>query len=649
MIELQAAKIARNFGAELLFEDISLQIQTHDRVGLLGRNGTGKSTILKILAGIEKPDAGQVSLARDKQVGYLDQYALQKSHRTIWDEMLPCFDKERGLLAAHDRTAQKIASSSTMVDEALYQELLMELDSLQQQIDLTDAYNYEAEIKIVLNGFRFFQEDYDRSITTLSGGQQTRLALAKLLLQKPDILILDEPTNHLDIETLAWLENYLITRRTTLIVVSHDQYFLDKICTKIYELSPNHLEFYNGNYSFYLKERVTRYETRLKAFDKQQKEIAKLEDFVAKNIVRASTTKRAQSRRKQLEKMDRLERPKQNKRDMHLQFSTIEDSGKDVLSLQDLSIGYDHPLATDIELELTRQEAIAIVGPNGIGKSTLLKTILGKIPPIYGEIRVGTKVSFGYYDQQQQSLTAKKTILAELWDGHPTLPEEAIRTLLGSFLFSGEDVLKTIGQLSGGERARVSLAKLALDHDNTLLLDEPTNHLDIDSKEVLEDALQSFDGTLLFVSHDRFFINQIATSILELDGTSSRLYPGDFDYYQEKKAEEKAIAELLEEEKAKNNPISDTTLTTNEQDFQDQKKKARAERQLKRRLASVEEALEAIQTEKTAIHLDLENPDTYTDAEKMKSLQADLSTLDKKEAQLEEEWTTIGMELEEWQ
>lgn len=649
MIELQAAKIARNFGAELLFEDISLQIQTHDRVGLLGRNGTGKSTILKILAGIEKPDAGQVSLARDKQVGYLDQYALQKSHRTIWDEMLSCFDKERGLLAAHDRTAQKIASSSTMVDETLYQELLMELDSLQQQIDLTDAYNYEAEIKIVLNGFRFFQEDYDRSITTLSGGQQTRLALAKLLLQKPDILILDEPTNHLDIETLAWLENYLITRRTTLIVVSHDQYFLDKICTKIYELSPNHLEFYNGNYSFYLKERATRYETRLKAFDKQQKEIAKLEDFVAKNIVRASTTKRAQSRRKQLEKMDRLERPKQNKRDMHLQFSTIEDSGKDVLSLQDLSIGYDHPLATDIELELTRQEAIAIVGPNGIGKSTLLKTILGKIPPIYGEIRVGTKVSFGYYDQQQQSLTAKKTILAELWDGHPTLPEEAIRTLLGSFLFSGEDVLKTIGQLSGGERARVSLAKLALDHDNTLLLDEPTNHLDIDSKEVLEDALQSFDGTLLFVSHDRFFINQIATSILELDGTSSRLYPGDFDYYQEKKAEEKAIAELLEEEKAKKNPISDTTLTTNEQDFQDQKKKARAERQLKRRLASVEEALEAIQTEKTAIHLDLENPDTYTDAEKMKSLQADLSTLDKKEAQLEEEWTTIGMELEEWQ
>ena len=320
-----------------------------------------------------------------------------------------------------------------------------------------------------------------------------------------------------------------------------------------------------------------------------------------------------------------------------------------MLSLQDLSIGYDHPLATDIELELTRQEAIAIVGPNGIGKSTLLKTILGKIPPIYGGIRVGTKVSFGYYDQQQQSLTAKKTILAELWDGHPTLPEEAIRTLLGSFLFSGEDVLKTIGQLSGGERARVSLAKLALAHDNTLLLDEPTNHLDIDSKEVLEDALQSFDGTLLFVSHDRFFINQIATSILELDGTSSRLYPGDFDYYQEKKAEEKAIAELLEEEKAKNNPISDTALTTNEQDFQDQKKKARAERQLKRRLASVEEALEAIQTEKTAIHLDLENPDTYTDAEKMKSLQADLSTLDKKEAQLEEEWTTIGMELEEWQ
>ena len=590
---LQTQNVTRRFGGEVLFSGITFEIKDNARIGLVGRNGAGKSTLLKIIGDIETPDEGQVIKKKDLTIGFLDQHGGLESDRSIWDEMLEIF---RPLLEIEQRMRDlelKMADNSQM-DEHESESLFKEYNRLQETFDRRNGYGYRSEIKMVLHGFQFFEEDYDMPIHHLSGGQKTRLSLAKLLLEKRDLLILDEPTNHLDIDTLSWLETYLMNYRGALVIVSHDRYFLDKITNETYEMNFGQLDYFKGNYSAYLEEKAARYEKQQKDFEKQQKEISDMEDFVARNLARASTTRRAQSRRKQLEKMDRIIKPKSNERSAYFSFTPERESGNVILQGKDLAVGYkpDTVLSEGINLDIRKGDTIALIGPNGIGKSTLLKTLVEHIPPMAGEVSLGTKIDIGYYEQEQENLTANKSVLNEVWDDHPLLNEETIRTFLGSFLFTGQDVEKSISSLSGGERARVSIAKLALNHDNFLVLDEPTNHLDIDSKEVLENALIDFDGTLLFVSHDRYFINRLANKIIEIDPDGATLYLGDYDYYLHKKEElyeqnrAKEVEEVLSN---KTDEQIDEEQSTN--NWVDRKEAKRETRRIEREIADAEKSI----------------------------------------------------------
>ena len=590
---LQTQNVTRRFGGEVLFSGITFEIKDNARIGLVGRNGAGKSTLLKIIGDIETPDEGQVIKKKDLTIGFLDQHGGLESDRSIWDEMLEIF---RPLLEIEQRMRDlelKMADNSQM-DEHESESLFKEYNRLQETFDRRNGYGYRSEIKMVLHGFQFFEEDYDMPIHHLSGGQKTRLSLAKLLLEKRDLLILDEPTNHLDIDTLSWLETYLMNYRGALVIVSHDRYFLDKITNETYEMNFGQLDYFKGNYSAYLEEKAARYEKQQKDFEKQQKEISDMEDFVARNLARASTTRRAQSRRKQLEKMDRIIKPKSNERSAYFSFTPERESGNVILQGKDLAVGYkpDTVLSEGINLDIRKGDTIALIGPNGIGKSTLLKTLVEHIPPMAGEVSLGTKVDIGYYEQEQENLTANKSVLNEVWDDHPLLNEETIRTFLGSFLFTGQDVEKSISSLSGGERARVSIAKLALNHDNFLVLDEPTNHLDIDSKEVLENALIDFDGTLLFVSHDRYFINRLANKIIEIEPDGATLYLGDYDYYLHKKEElyeqnrAKEVEEVLSN---KTDEQIDEEQSTN--NWVDRKEAKRETRRIEREIADAEKSI----------------------------------------------------------
>ena len=646
MILLQGQGLARHFGPDVLFENISLEVQERSRIALVGRNGTGKSTLLKILAGIEEPSLGMVSKKKDLSIGYLDQYASVDSENTIWEEMIELFKGVEALKQEALLIADKLGNPDVLANESLYQQTLACYDDLQEQLNKMNAYGYEGEIRSVLHGFRFFPEDYDKPIQQLSGGQRTRLALAKILLEKHDILILDEPTNHLDIETLTWLEDYLKSSPVSLLIVSHDQYFLDKVCQEVYEIHHHTCEYYKGNYSYYVTERENRFLLQQKAYEKQQEKIQKLEEFVAKNIVRASTTKRAQSRRKQLEKMERIEKPQSDSRSARFSFSVQKESGNQVLNVQDAYIGYDgQTLAGPINLNIRKQEAIAIVGPNGIGKSTLLKSLTQEIPWIAGESSLGANVQVGYYDQNLSGLNSKTTVLEELWSRHTTMPEKDIRTILGSFLFSGKDVEKSTAQLSGGEKARLALAKLSLEHDNFLLLDEPTNHLDIDSKEVLEQALIEYDGTICFVSHDRYFINQVATSILEITPEGSTLYLGDYDYYIEKKQE----LEALKQEEATPVVQVEVALTDTKKNYLSSKEEQKQLRTLTRQVEQLEEKLHQIEQEISSVHEELTLEEVYTNPTRSSELQQTLQTLNESLEEVMMEWEEASLALEEFQ
>ena len=646
MILLQGQGLARHFGPDVLFENISLEVQERSRIALVGRNGTGKSTLLKILAGIEEPSLGMVSKKKDLSIGYLDQYASVDSENTIWEEMIELFNGVEALKKEALLIADKLGNPDVLANESLYQQTLTRYDDLQEQLNKMNAYGYEVEIRSVLHGFQFYPEDYDKPIQQLSGGQRTRLALAKILLEKHDILILDEPTNHLDIETLTWLEDYLKSSPISLLIVSHDQYFLDKVCQEVYEIHHHTCEYYKGNYSYYVNERENRFLLQQKAYEKQQEKIQKLEEFVAKNIVRASTTKRAQSRRKQLEKMERIEKPQSDSRSARFSFSVQKESGNQVLNVQDAFIGYDgHTLAGPINLNIRKQEAIAIVGPNGIGKSTLLKSLTQEIPWIAGESSFGANVQVGYYDQNLSGLNSKMTVLEELWSRHTTMPEKDIRTILGSFLFSGKDVEKSTAQLSGGEKARLALAKLSLEHDNFLLLDEPTNHLDIDSKEVLEQALIEYDGTICFVSHDRYFINQVATSILEITPEGSTLYLGDYDYYIEKKQE----LEALKQEEATSVVQAEVALTDTKKNYLSSKEEQKQLRTLTRQVEQLEEKLHQIEQEISFVHEELTLEEVYTNPTRSTELQQTLQTLNESLEEVMMEWEEASLALEEFQ
>jgi ATP-binding cassette subfamily F protein 3 len=639
MILLQANQIARYFGADTLFENIHLEVASKARIGLVGRNGAGKSTLLKIIANIEAPDAGQVIKNKQATLGYLAQDTGLDSTETIWNEMLKAFDTVRQM-EARMRDVE-VAIGETPESDSRYTSLLKEYDQLQHDFNEQNGYGYENEIRSVLHGFKFDESFYDKEISTLSGGQKTRLALARMLLVKPDILILDEPTNHLDIETLAWLEDYLQGYSGALLIVSHDRYFLDRVVNEIYEISRHKIRHYTGNYSRYLDLKAAQLASDWKAYEKQQVEIEKLEDFVARNLVRASTTKRAQSRRKTLEKMDRLDRPDGKEKSAKFMFDIDKVSGNVVLQVEEAAIGYEETLSEPIDLDIRREDAIALVGPNGIGKSTLLKSLIGQIPFIKGTPHFGTNVTVGYYDQGQADLHGNKTILAELWDEHPTTPEKDIRNVLGGFLFSGEDVEKTIPLLSGGEKARVALAKLSMNKENFLILDEPTNHLDIDNKEVLENALIDYQGTLLFVSHDRYFINRIANKVIELSPEGSKLYLGDYDYYLEKKKEEEEIAELQAKEAA---PVE-----APKKKFYQDKEQQKLIRSLRRKIEAIEETLSTLDEEIAELEIQMSQPDILNDHVQLLELTNDLEA---KKAEQEEQlssWEELSLELEEFE
>lgn len=640
MILMQGSDIARTFGADVLFEGINFSLQEHSRVALVGRNGAGKSTLLKIIAGVEDSSRGVVSKVKDLSMNYLAQDQGLNSKRTIYEEMLSVFEELRAL----EQELRQMEVEMSTLSGADLQTLMTRYDDLSEQFRHQSGFTYEAEMKAVLNGFHFHEESWKQQISELSGGQKTRLALAKMLLEKPQLLILDEPTNHLDIETLAWLENYLKNYDGALLIVSHDRYFLDKVVNEVFELSRGALSRFTGNYSRYIELREQKQALEEKEFEKQQKEIAKLEDYVAKNLVRASTTKMAQSRRKKLEKMERLDAPKAGEKSAHIMFSAQKTSGNIVLTVRDAEIGFvstdknepDVILSKSISIDEKKGEAIALVGPNGVGKTTLIKSIIGQIPFLKGQAKLGANVSVGYYDQEQGRLTPSNTVLDELWNDHPLLPEVEIRTMLGAFLFSGEDVKKAVAMLSGGEKARLLLAKLAMDHDNFLMLDEPTNHLDIDSREALEKSLTEFDGTLFFVSHDRYFINRVATKVIELSREGSQVFLGNYDYYLEKKAQQLAVSA---------DEITEDTESRSQIDFQAQKESQKNRRKLEREVERLEKDLDDIDQNITIItaqmHKDLQ------DFVKLGELQVQIDQLNAQKENREIELLEVMEALEE--
>ena len=645
MIVLQVNQLYKSFVTDEILSGVKLEVQHRDRVALVGRNGAGKSTLLKIIAGQMSYDSGEIIIPKDVKVGYLEQHAGIDSALSIWDEMMTIFSNLHTMEQTLRGLEQKMADPAVYGDSEAYARIMAEYDQLQHDFKEAGGYQYEADTRSVLHGMQFFPEDYDKPIRSLSGGQRTRLALAKLLLSKPNLLILDEPTNHLDIETLSWLEGYLKGYDGAILIVSHDRYFLDQVVSIVYEVSRTRVAKYTGNYSAYLEEKAKNYERDMKMFERQQDEKAKLEAFIQKNIARASTTKMAQSRRKMLERTEWMDSPDGEEKSASFGFTIERQSGNDVLSVDELAIGYPgKEISRNISMRIFREDRIALVGPNGVGKSMLLKTVVKDLAALGGDIRYGTNVQIGYYDQEQAKLNSNKTVLAELWDEWPLMNEKDIRTVLGNFLFSGDDVAKPVNSLSGGEKARLALAKLMMQKCNFLVLDEPTNHLDLDSKEVLENALIDYPGTLLFVSHDRYFINRIATKVVELSQVGAFEYLGDYDYYVEKKQELEELAAMQAASAAAKStaaavPAKAATSTID-------KEAKKRERQILRTIGDLESRMASLDDEIKEYEEDLCEPDIFSDHEKALDIQTKLDAAREAHEAFEMEWLELNEELE---
>lgn len=636
---IQLNNVTKNFVVNEIFSNVKMEINDKDRVAIVGRNGAGKSTLLKIISGELSFDSGERTISKNTTIGYLSQEFIVREDLSIYEEMITCFDEIISLEANLEKLSYELTPENIENDPAL----LDRFDRLQNEVLTHKDYHYKSKIESVLYGLDFTKDVFDKKISTFSGGEKTRLSMAKLLLSEPDLLILDEPTNHLDMENVAWLENYLSSYNGAIVIVSHDRYFLDKVVNAVYNLEFGKLKKYVGNYSKFLKQYEEDYEKQLKEFTSQQKDIKRLEEFVQKNIARASTSKMAKSRQKVLDKMELIDNPKKDDKAANIEFNIKEQSGRDVLMIENLKVGYDgKQVGNAYNFSVYKGDRIAIVGRNGIGKSTLIKTIAKKQNAISGSVHYGSKVSLGYYDQKQAEFESSKTILNELWDEYPLMKEAEVRTVLGRFLFRGDSVLKIVRDLSGGEKARLQLAKLMLEKNNLLVLDEPTNHLDITSKQVLEDALENYEGTIVFVSHDRYFINKIANKVLDITGDDYSIYLGNYDYYLEKR-EQELIAKKLKEEK------TDEVQEKVANDYALGKEEKKRIRKLERTREELLEKIELLEEKVTLVNNELTKEEVYTDAVKVQEYNEELRSLNQEIEDLNNTWLEIEEELESLQ
>lgn len=636
---LSCQGISKSFGEKVILEDASFHIEEREKAALIGNNGAGKTTLLRIIMEEIHADAGQVVLAKDKRIGYLAQYQDVQGHLSVYEELLSTkqyiIDMEERLRAME---VQMKNASGEELDR-----LMNSYTRLTHEFELENGYAYKSELMGVLNGLGFTEEDFTKQVATLSGGQKTRVALGKLLISKPDILLLDEPTNHLDMESIAWLETYLLNYPGAVFIVSHDRYFLDKVVTKVIEIDAGQVRMYAGNYSAYAEKKAQLRDAQYKAYLNQQREIKHQEAVIVKlkSFNREKSIKRAESREKMLNKIQRIDKPIEVQSQMRLSLEPRVVSGNDVLTVEDLAKSFpQQKLFSNISFQIKRGERIALIGNNGTGKTTMLKILNGLLDADAGSFSLGAKVQIGYYDQEHHVLHAEKTIFEEISDTYPTLTETQIRNMLAAFLFTGDDVFKVISSLSGGERGRVSLAKLMLSEANFLILDEPTNHLDIASKEILEEALNSYTGTVLYVSHDRYFINQTATRILDLTNQSVVNYIGDYDYYLEKKEEltEKYAPTAQEAtEEAKEETSSEGKLT-----WQQQKEEQARKRKQENELKKVEKRIEELETRDKEIDDTLVLPDVCTNVGRCAELSREKDKIQAELEELYEKWEELA-------
>ena len=634
---LSCQGISKSFGEKVILEDASFHIEEREKAALIGNNGAGKTTLLRIIMNELHADAGQVVLAKDKRIGYLAQYQDVQGHLSVYEELL---STKQYIIDMEDRLRAMEVQMKNASGEEL-DRLMNSYTRLTHEFELENGYAYKSELMGVLNGLGFTEEDFSKQVATLSGGQKTRVALGKLLISKPDILLLDEPTNHLDMESIAWLETYLLNYPGAVFIVSHDRYFLDKVVTKVIEIDAGQVRMYNGNYSAYAEKKAQLRDAQYKAYLNQQREIKHQEAVIVKlkSFNREKSIKRAESREKMLNKIQRIDKPLEVQSQMRLSLEPRVVSGNDVLTVEELSKSFpQQKLFSDISFQIKRGERVALIGNNGTGKTTMLKILNGLLEADAGSFSLGAKVQIGYYDQEHHVLHAEKTIFEEISDTYPTLTETQIRNMLAAFLFTGDDVFKVISSLSGGERGRVSLAKLMLSEANFLILDEPTNHLDIASKEILEEALNSYTGTVLYVSHDRYFINQTATRILDLTNQAIVNYIGDYDYYLEKKEElTEKYAPAAAQAAAEAKQASDNKLS-----WQQQKEEQARKRKQENELKKVEKRIEELETRDKEIDDTLVLPDVCTNVGRCAELSREKDKIQAELEELYEKWEELA-------
>ncbi|AVO01717.1 ribosomal protection-like ABC-F family protein [Staphylococcus simulans] len=636
MILLQLNNVSKSFDGEEIFSDVHFEVKSHEKIGIVGRNGAGKSTLMKIIAGVDGYDSGNVSKIKNLKVGYLTQQMTLDTDHTVWEEMSKPFAYLKQMEQEMQAETNWLANHADEYESETFKDHMARYEALSNQFERLEGYQFESKIKTVLHGLDFNEEDFNRSVNDFSGGQKTRLSLAQMLLSEPDLLLLDEPTNHLDMETTQWLEDYLNYFKGAIVIISHDRFFLDKTVNQIYDVALGAVQHYVGNYSKFITQRDQYYQKRMQEYERQQAEIKRLETFVEKNITRASTSGMAKSRRKVLEKIERIDKPMLDARSANIQFDFDRNTGNDVYHIRNLEIGYAEPVIAPITMEITKGNHLAVIGPNGIGKSTFIKTVADRIPKLGGEIIHGANLRVGYYDQKQAEFKSNKTILDYVWDQYPTMPEKDVRAVLGRFLFVQDDVKKIINDLSGGEKARLQLALLMLERNNVLILDEPTNHLDIDSKEMLEQALQDFEGTLIFVSHDRYFINQLANKVFDMQPDGGTVYAGNYQYYLDKTEEKAAIAAKNEAQQA-----AQISTEENTNSYENQKAQRRELRQLERQIENCEAEIEKFEEQIETIDHKLTQPEVFNDPEKAAQLAEEKDTIEHQLEQVMETWEEL--------